>query len=403
MPLLTDKNREELETSGYTVVPGVLSEDDCQLYIQQYVDWIENNFDQGSFPYTRRGIIHGYSIGHLSPSWHVRLKTKPLFEELWGTRELLSSMDAVSIGRPPEQGEEEFHSSEHGHGQSQSQSQSQSSWLHVDHGAGRLGFHVYQGAAYLETTNKDDWVFECMIGSHKLLDQFYKEHPSQAEETVHRGNDFLRLGEDHMQWFRHKGCLCYRVPVPRGGVLLWDSRLVHHNARPIRGRANPDRWRFVVTVCMAPACWADKTSLRVKKRAYRELRMTSHWPSTGVRLFPPLPPEAPRAKHPLKSLPKVATTLEAMQMAGVVSYNKLRKKSQRQQQQQQEQQNGDARLGPDLTTPVPLFSPDYKPPPQPPSPSSSNCGWVLVALLSVAVCALSIYVYVYRLHADGPE
>ncbi|KAL8569738.1 hypothetical protein ACOMHN_007261 [Nucella lapillus] len=321
-------------------------------------------------------ISSRYSIGHLSPSWHVRLKTKPLFEELWGTPDLLSSVDAVSIGRPPEQGEEEFHSPEH-------------SWLHVDHGAGRLGFHVYQGATFLEAANRDDWVFECMVGAHKMLERFYKEHPSEAEDTIRRGNDFFKLKEAHVQWFRQKGCLCRRVPVPRGGVLLWDSRLVHNNARPIKGRSNPNRWRFMVAVCMGPACWADKTSLRIKKRAYRERRLTTHWPSTGVRLFPPLPPDAPKAKRSLKALPKIATTLEAMQLVGLISYNKLRKKSDKEPND----------LGPDRTQPLPQFSPDYRPPLQPPAPSSS-CGWVFVAILSVAVCALSIYVYVYVLNKD---
>jgi hypothetical protein len=31
---LTDRNRAELENRGYTVVPGVLTEDECHLYIQ---------------------------------------------------------------------------------------------------------------------------------------------------------------------------------------------------------------------------------------------------------------------------------------------------------------------------------------------------------------------------------
>ncbi|KAL8569736.1 hypothetical protein ACOMHN_007259 [Nucella lapillus] len=60
MPLLKKKHREELAEWGYTVVPGILSEDDCQLYIQQYVDWIEHSFDQGAFPYTRHSLISGH-------------------------------------------------------------------------------------------------------------------------------------------------------------------------------------------------------------------------------------------------------------------------------------------------------------------------------------------------------
>ena len=68
-----------------------------------------------------------------------------MFAELWGTNELLTSIDAVAIGRPPEQGEEQFHSADQ-------------SWLHIDQGAGRVGLHAYQGGVYLETADVDDWV-----------------------------------------------------------------------------------------------------------------------------------------------------------------------------------------------------------------------------------------------------
>ena len=77
----------------------------------------------------------------------MRLKAKPVFADLWGTEELLTSLDAVAIGRPPEQGQEDFHVAD-------------TTWLHLDQGPGRLGLHAYQGAVYLEAANMDDWVFE---------------------------------------------------------------------------------------------------------------------------------------------------------------------------------------------------------------------------------------------------
>jgi hypothetical protein len=76
---------------------------------------------------------------------------------------------------------------------------------------------------------------------------------------------------------------------------------------------------------MGPAAWADKASLRLKKKAYNGLYMTSHWPSNGVTLFPGalkdarLPDDAPKAKNPLRRLPDAAKTVEAMQVGWLVS------------------------------------------------------------------------------------
>ena len=79
-----------------------------------------------------------------------------MFAELWGTNELLTSIDAVAIGRPPEQGEEQFHSADQ-------------SWLHIDQGAGRVGVHAYQGGVYLEKADADDWVFEVNANISRLF------------------------------------------------------------------------------------------------------------------------------------------------------------------------------------------------------------------------------------------
>ncbi|KAK7478157.1 hypothetical protein BaRGS_00030604, partial [Batillaria attramentaria] len=307
-----------------------------------------------------------YKIGHLAPSWSVRLKSRGVWEQLWGTKELLTSIDSVAIGRPPEEGVEKFFTPDGG-------------WMHVDQGAGRVGLHAYQGAVYLETASIDDWVFEVMDGSHVHHEEFFQEHPEERKASLESGTDGVRLEEEHVKWYRQKGCLKKRVAVPMGGMVLWDSRLVHCNARPMKGRANPDRWRWVVIVCMTPASWADKASLRLKKKAYRELRMTTHWPSQGVRLFQEnLPEKAPRPKHPLKELPPVAKTLEAMQLAGVVPYKGGKRGKDK---------------GDDSEIPKPTWSPDYVPK----NDVSSDVGWVVVAVCSAVVCFLSVLVYVYVL------
>ena len=55
--MLKQKHREQLKEKGFTVVTGVLTEEECQHYIQEYINWIENNFDEGVFPHCRNSII----------------------------------------------------------------------------------------------------------------------------------------------------------------------------------------------------------------------------------------------------------------------------------------------------------------------------------------------------------
>lgn len=147
-------------------------------------------------------------------------------------------------------------------------------------------------------------------------------------------------------------------------------------------RKHPGRCRWAVIVCMTPAAWADKESIRLKKKAYRELRMTSHWPSQAIRLLPEnLPEKAACEKRPLKDLPLVAKTTEAMQLAGVVPYRKnltrlLEKGA-----------SGGAVGGAALR---PRWSPDYQPPEDSFDPDNS---WVGIAVFCGVVSLLSALVY----------
>ena len=106
--MLSTQNRDELTTKGYTVVERVLTPDESTTYRGQYEQWLAT-FDKGAFPHTNKSLIQRYKVGHMEPSWAIRLKTKSVFREIWSTEELLTSFDAIAIGRPPEDGEEDFY------------------------------------------------------------------------------------------------------------------------------------------------------------------------------------------------------------------------------------------------------------------------------------------------------
>ena len=305
--MLTQQNRDELESRGVTVIKDVLSSQDCDRHVASYRRWL-GSFPLSQWPQSRNSLIQRYKTGHLTPSWEVRLAAKPVFSQLWNTDCLLSSMDAVAIGRPPEESMEAFWSAE-------------DNWLHVDQTVERQGLHAYQGAVYLQHSDHDDWTFECIPGSHRHFDSF-AEHLGREEQltSMKIGRTKLR-GERDVRWFEEKGCTRQRVPCPKGGMILWDSRTVHANARPMKGRDHPQRWRYVVFVCMTPAAWASPQDLAIKAQAYEKMQLTTHWPSQGVRTFSEkVAPNSARDPNPRMQLPAVARTDDAKRLVGVLPY-----------------------------------------------------------------------------------
>ncbi|KAK7504842.1 hypothetical protein BaRGS_00003870 [Batillaria attramentaria] len=324
--MLTSRHRRDLLEKGYTVVEWVMTEEEADQYRQQFEDWIRDNFDEGTFPDTWKSLVHKYKIGYFAPTWAARLKCKDVFAQVWGTSRLLTSVDAIAIGRPPESGVEPFCSED-------------TRWLHIDQTPRRQGLHSYQGAVYLEHAEEDDWTLEVLEGSHNQFAQFWNDHPNEYKESLETG-EYLRLKPEHLQWFMDKGCKSRRVSVPKGGLVLWDSRQVHANANPVKGRKHPDRWRWMVILCMGPANWASEEDLKRKREAYDNMILTHHWPSQGVRLFPiDTEPNTPE-KHPLTEMPEIARTLEARRLAGVEPYPAEREQG-------------------DVDVPLPKWHPDY--------------------------------------------
>ncbi|XP_063397666.1 uncharacterized protein LOC134681974 [Mytilus trossulus] len=258
----------ELESQGYSIVTDVLTHEECNQYINQYKEWLSRFGDER--PYQEESLTHQFRVAHADPTWNVRLKSKPVFESIWQTENLLSSMDGVAIAEPPELGRSSFCNPDF-------------FWLHTDQGSWRDGLHAYQGAVYLEETSETDFCFRVLENSVQFHKEFYEHFPSAKKKSA--GEDFYILSKEEIDWFISKGCEMKKVPVPKGGMVLWDSRTIHDNIAPTRGRPNSDRWRFVVLVCMVPAIWSTPKDVELKTEAYNEMAATAHWPAQGVWLF----------------------------------------------------------------------------------------------------------------------
>lgn len=292
---------QELRDNGFTIINNVIPVSECDKYTTLYKVWL-NRFGDNP-PFQRHSIVQQYHVGHFEQTWKARLQTKQFFADVWGTEKLLTSTDGVAMGKPPELG-----------GLVNNQS-----WLHCDQGAQRQGLHCYQGAVYLEQTTETDWCFRAMKRSHLFHEEFFNTFPKAKGKS--RRSDLYRLLPEELAWYESKGSMLMKVAVPKGGLLLWDSRTIHDNSPPVEGRPNPDRWRFVVFVSMTPAHWATEADLHIKRNAYKDMSTTSHNSSQGIKAFPTDPVRGNKRMFTINKLPKVAETPEVRRLCGVLPYD----------------------------------------------------------------------------------
>ena len=97
--MLSDTHEQDLAEKGYTVASNVLTKQECDQAIKEYRTWLANFSDR--FPKSFNSIISSYNTGHMEKTWRLRLRAKPVFEQLWKTYKLLTSVDAIAIGRSP--------------------------------------------------------------------------------------------------------------------------------------------------------------------------------------------------------------------------------------------------------------------------------------------------------------
>ena len=138
-------------------MPNVLNPIESDHIIDKAWEWLsafgtgikrndQSTWTNDRWPNNFNGIIQTYRIGHVPFVWQARTNTKviDLFEEIWGTRELLTSFDAVGILRPAEMVKD---------------MNIVPSWFHTDQSPKKEGFHCVQGVLNLEEVSLDILLF----------------------------------------------------------------------------------------------------------------------------------------------------------------------------------------------------------------------------------------------------
>lgn len=250
--MLSDNNRLELKDFGYTIVNNVLDRKECNNIISMICRWLDTIHDNTNNMY---GIIKDYNIGHSDFLWKVRTNKNVIkvFEELWNEKELLVSFDSMCIMNPPNKG-----------GNIDS-----ISWLHVDQGPKKKGLQCIQGFVNLEETTENDGSMIIIPGSHKYHSGMFEKNGKIFNQ------DWYKLKDDDIKYIDNLKLKNKRLIIPKGAMVLWDSRTIHCNCYPTNKSTN---FRYVVYVCMTPKKWCNNFNLKKRIKAFEENRMTTHWP-----------------------------------------------------------------------------------------------------------------------------
>ena len=117
-----------------------------------------------------------------------------------------------------------------------------------------------------------------MEGSHK----YHKEFQERFQINDKKDWYLLKKGvKDGEQFYRDKGCSYKKIMCPRGSLVLWDSRTIHCGMEPMRERENPNI-RCIIYLCYMPRSMATPAQLRKKRKAFEEMRSTTHWPCKSI-------------------------------------------------------------------------------------------------------------------------
>jgi len=303
----------ELDTQGYTVVKNVISAEKAKEYEDRMYQWLEShgkgfkkddketwkpqnlpNFDRG-------GLFHRNGVGQEQFAWDIRSEPGLIdaFAKIWGTEELLVSVDSVNISLPFKQ---------------EDMGGRDAPWPHVDQSPNRRFKHCVQGIMNLAENGPNDGGLMVLENSLPLFNAFFESHEDDAPPEGWSMKDSYPFSEKQLEWFYERGCTWKKVEAGPGDVILWDSRCIHYGAA-----AKGDRARVATYVCYKPAAAITPSHAELRKEVMRNHYMTSHDPImfhvTGSKMKEPVDENETIAPKNLPILSK-----RALQLAGVEAY-----------------------------------------------------------------------------------
>lgn len=282
-----DDLRSTIDRYGVAIIPSVLNDDECRSIVSGLWDFIEHLTRLWELPITREDtdswksiykfyplhsmLFQYFNSGHAQIAWDVRQNEKILdiFGKFYGCypRDLLVSFDGFSFHLPPEVTNRGYNRN--------------NTWYHTDQSYSRNDFEIVQSwITGLDVTNGD-----ATIGFMESSNSYHRECAQRFNLSDKK--DWYKISQEQQDFYLSKGCEYKLIACPKGSLVFWDSRTIHCGVESERTRASPNV-RAVIYLCYQPRCMADEKTLAKKRKAFTEMRTTSHYPSK-IKMFPKNP------------------------------------------------------------------------------------------------------------------
>jgi len=268
-----------LDEHGFVVIANVLSSDEVQEAKGLIWDWMEglgsgidrndiNTWINKNWPSKARfgtGVIHTCGVGQSDAQWYIRTRppVREVFENIWNTKELLTSFDGFAAWRP-------WHANEVA-----SQWKTSSSWFHVDQNpATNVGKECFQAQVTLTSATPQTGGFTCIPGSHKMFPEFHEPF-KKCNQKLWRLN-FKGIRKHPVQKMDRIQVCC-----EAGDMIVWDSRTMHASTCAFEEpNTSPNELlRCTSFICMTPRLQSLTESFLGKRAAaVSNYVTTSHVP-----------------------------------------------------------------------------------------------------------------------------
>lgn len=279
--------QETLDRFGVAVIPNVLTTEETTNMLSGMWDFFEKITETWEHPMNRNDkstwvgihklfpmhsmLIQYFSVGHAQVSWDLRQNEKlvDIFAHFWKCEkhQLLTSFDGLSFNMP-------FEVTKRGYNRN-------NTWYHTDQSFLRDKFECMQSWVTGLDVEKDDATLAIYEGSNKYHKEF-----AEAFQVTNKA-DWYKLNKAEEQFYIDKGCEKKKIMCPAGSLVCWDSRTIHCGVEANKTRQN-EKFRAVIYLCYQPRMKASKAQIKKKRKAFEEMRSTSHWPCK-VKLFPKNP------------------------------------------------------------------------------------------------------------------
>ena len=274
---MTADKLKDFQENGFVVINEVLDPLKCDAIFSKCWDFVvkvsggrvkrddpTTHTTKHNWPGGVHGLVQHYGIGQTEAMWMVRTDENVLqmFAELYeamgmaeeDASDLIATFDGMSFPR------------------TNSQKYLSDDWLHKDQklSSTEYNWNTQSGINVGKSQDEDDHVFSCIPKSHDWHEEYAKANAALASEQ--KGH-FLKLTEEQIAWHAERGMERIRVPIRKGSVVFWDSRLVHASSS---SRKKAPEQRAQIFVSFVPRKMVPEKVLKRRREHFEKGRSTGH-------------------------------------------------------------------------------------------------------------------------------